>query len=206
VIQASFRGGAQVGWVSASWPFATLTAEAGVLTLSCLGTYTFTPSEVVALEPYGSIPVLARGIRINHNRPDYPKKIIFWCIGRRDAALTELGETGFLPRGQALAGPTGFPVRWSAILALLVLWNGLFLLDRAAAGSRKAPGPFALVALVLLFAAATAAQTSPRFRRLLLRDGHELGEIKSIVTLLQIVSGIMVIGFSVTLFTHVNVG
>jgi hypothetical protein len=206
VIQASFRGGAQVGWVHASWPFARLTAEAGILTLMCLGTYTFTPSEVVALEPYGSIPVLARGIRIKHNRRDYPKKIIFWCIGRRDAALTEVAKTGFSPRGQPLDGPTGFPVRWSAILILLVLWNGFFLLDRAAAGSRRAPGPFALVALVLLFAASTAAQMSPRFRRLLLRDGHELGEIKSIVTLLQIVSGIMVIAFSVTLFAHLDAG
>ena len=72
-----------------------LTAEAGVLTLSCLGTYTFTPSEVVTLEPYGSIPVLARGIRISHNRRDYPKKIIFWCMGGRDSALAEVAETGF---------------------------------------------------------------------------------------------------------------
>lgn len=206
MIQASFRGGAQVGWVSASWPFAKLTSEAGVLTLSCLGTYTFTPSEVVALEPYGSIPVLARGIRIKHNRRDYPKKIIFWCMGRRDAALTELAATGFSPSGQPLDGPTGFPVRWSAILILLVLWNGLFLLDRTVVGSRTAPGPFASVALVLLFAAATAAQMSPRFRRLLLRDGHELGEIKSIVTLVQIVSGIMVLGFAVTLFINLDAG
>jgi hypothetical protein len=201
VIEASFRGVAQVGWVYASWPFAKLTAEADFLTLSCLGTYTFTPSEVVALEPYGSIPVLARGIRIKHNRRDYPKKTIFWCMGRRVAALTELAGTGFAPRGQPLEGPTGFPVRWSAILIFLVVWNGLFVLDGTVAGSRTAPGPVALVALVLLFAAATAAQMSPRCQRLLLRDGHELSEIKSIVTLLQIVSGIGTLVFAAILFT-----
>ena len=206
MIQASFRGGAQVGWVNASWPFARLTAEAGVLTLSCLGTYTFTPSEVVVLEPYGSIPVLARGIRIKHNRRDYPPKIIFWCMGARDAALAEIAETGFTPRGQPLDRPTGFPVRWSAVLTLLVLWNGLFLLDRAMAQSRTAPGPLALLALVLLFVAATATQMSPQFRRLLLREGHEFGEIKSIVTLIQIISGIMALGFAVTLFTHADAG
>jgi hypothetical protein len=202
VIQASFRGGAQVGWVSASWPFAKLSAEAGTLTLSCLGTYTFAPAEVVALQPYGSIPILARGIRIQHNRRDYPRKIIFWCMGGRDSALAEIAETGFSARGQPLDRATGFPVRWSAILILLVVWNGLFLLDREEAGSRTTPGPLALVALILLFATATAAQISPRFQRSLLRDGHELGEIKSIVTLIQLVSGLMVVAFTITLFVQ----
>ena len=54
--------------------------------------------------------------------------------------------------------------------------------------------------------AATATQMSPRFRHLLLRDGHELGEIKSIVTLLQIISGIMAVGFAVTLLIHADAG
>jgi hypothetical protein len=132
--------------------------------------------------------------------------VVFWCTGGRDAALAEIAETGFSPRGQPLDGPTRFPIRWSAILILLILWNGLFLLDRAMAGSRTEPGPLALLALILLFAAATATQMSPRFRRLLLRDGHELGEIKSVVTLLQVVSGIMAVGSAVTLFTHADAG
>jgi hypothetical protein len=195
-----------VGWVHASWPLAKLSTEARVLTLSCLGTYTFTPSEVVALEPYGSIPVLARGIRIKHNRRDYPQKIIFWCIGGRDSVLTEVAGTGFSPKGQPDTRAAGFPVKWSAILALLVLWNGLFLVDRAAAGARTTPGPYALLALVLLFTGATATQLSPRFQRLLLRDGHELGEIRSVVTLIQVVSGIMVVGFAIGLFAQGSTG
>lgn len=202
VIQASFRGGAQVGLVHASWPFARLTAEAGTLTLSCLGTYTFTPSDVVSLEPYGSIPVLARGIRIRHNRRDYPKNVIFWCMGSREDALAEMADTGFSPRGRPLDGPTGFPVRWSAILIILALWNGLFLLDRGTAGSRTAPGPLALAALVLLFAAATAARMSPQFGRLLLREGHDLGEIKSMVALIQLITGFLACMFSIMLFAQ----
>jgi len=35
-----------------------------------MGAYDFTPRQVVALERYGSIPVLASGIRLNHNRLD----------------------------------------------------------------------------------------------------------------------------------------
>jgi hypothetical protein len=206
VIQASFRGGAHVGWMHASWPFAKLTAEADTLTLSCLGTYTFTPSEVVALEPYGSIPVLARGIRIRHNRRDYPKKIVFWCMGSRDSALTEVAGTGFAPRGQPLEGRAGFPVRWSAILIFLLLWNVPFLLDRTMTESRTTSELVALATFVLFFAAATATKLSPRFRHLLLRDGHELGEIKSIVTLIQIFTGSLTLGFAVKLFEKLGTG
>jgi hypothetical protein len=116
VIEASFRGGARVGWVNASWPFATLTANGSTLTLSSLGTYTFRPSDVVALEPYGSIPVLASGIRIEHNRKDYPKKMIFWCMGRRSVVLAEIANTGFSPAGHPIERASGFPIRWSTVV------------------------------------------------------------------------------------------
>jgi hypothetical protein len=186
--------------VHASWPFATLTANGNTLTLSSLGTYTFTPSEVVALEPYGSIPILASGILINHNRKDYPKKMIFWCMGRRNAVLEEIASIGFRPSGQPIERPSGFPLRWSAVLIALVLWNGLGLLDRALAGWQpQPPGFFAFVALVLAFSAATATRTSPAFQRAVLREGHEVAEIKSFLALLQIVSGILSVGFGISL-------
>jgi hypothetical protein len=200
VIDASFRGGAKVGWVNASWPFATLAANGNTLTLSSLGTYTFTPSEVVALEPYGSIPILASGIRINHNRRDYPKNMIFWCMGRRSAVLEEIASTGFRPSGQPIERSSGFPLRWSAVLMALVLWNGLFFLDRALAGWRpQPPGFFSFIALVLVFCAATATRTSTAFQRVVLREGHEIAEIKSFLVLLQIVTGIMSVGFGISL-------
>ncbi|HYB32855.1 MAG TPA: hypothetical protein VED45_05430 [Steroidobacteraceae bacterium] len=87
--EASFRGSAQVGW-GGRWPFARLVANADTLTLSSLilGTYSFAPSEVVAIEPYGSISTLASAIRIDHNQKNYPKNMIFWCTwGRRSAIL-----------------------------------------------------------------------------------------------------------------------
>ena len=206
VVQASFRGGARIGWVNASWPFAKLTADASALTLSSLGTYTFTPSQVVALEPYGSLPIISSGIRIRHNRRDYPKTIIFWCMGRRGAVLEEVAGTGFSATGQPIDRAPGFPVRWSAIFVVIALWNGLFLLDRAHAGSQSRPGAFALVALLLLLAAATAAQKSPQFQRLVLREGHEVGEIKSFLVLIQIVTGIMAVAFGFILLAHGDAG
>ena len=204
MIETSFRGGAQVGWVHASWPFGALAANNSTLTLSSLGTYTFAPSDVVALEPYGSIPILATGIRINHNRRDYPQKMIFWCLGRRSTVLEAIAGAGFRPTGQPIARPSGFPLRWSAVLIALVLWNGLFLLDRALVGWQSQPQPpgfFSFLALLLVLCAATATRTSAVFQRLVLREGHEVTEIKSVLTLLQIVTAIMSVGFGIMLLS-----
>jgi len=48
--EVSFRGGARLGWANASWPLAKLTANSECLTLSSLGRYEFTPSQVVEIE------------------------------------------------------------------------------------------------------------------------------------------------------------
>ena len=203
MIQASFRGGARVGWVNASWPFATLTANGSTLTLSSLGTYTFRPSDVVALVPYGSIPVLASGIRIEHNRKDYPKKMIFWCMGRRSVVLAEIANTGFSPAGHPIERASGFPIRWSTVVIALVLWNALILLDRAVSGWRpQRPGFPSFLALVLVFGAATAARTSPGFQHLVMREGHKASEIKPLLILLQIVSGIIAVVFGIVILVN----
>ena len=200
MIEASFRGGSRVGWVNASWPLAKLTANGTTLALTSLGTYTFTPSQVVSIEPYGLIPVLASGIRINHNRKDYPKTVIFWCMGHRSAILEEIANTGFRPVGQQLERAPGFPVRWVTVLVAIILWNALFLIDRAVAGSQpQPPGLFAFLAVVLTFCAATATRAFPAFQRLVMREGHEVAEIKSFLVLLQIVTGIISVGFGILL-------
>jgi hypothetical protein len=201
VIQASFRGGARVGWINASWPLATLTANASTLALASLGTYTFAPSDVVSLEPYGSIPFLSSGIQIQHNRRDYPKTVIFWCVGRsRERVLEEIAGTGFRAVGQPIERAPGIAFRWSTILIAIILWNALFLLDRSVTGSQpKPPGPFVLTALVLAFLAATATRLSVPFQRLVLREGHEVGEVESFLVLLQIITGAMAVGFGIAL-------
>ena len=193
MIEASFRGGAEVGWGS-RWPFARLVANGNTLTLSSLilGTYTFAPSEVVALEPYGAISTLYSAIRINHNRKDYPQKIIFWCTwGRRRVILEEIGRTGFRPSGEPMEQPWESPLRWSVVLVAVGLWIGLFLGD--ASGWLRLRGFFSFLALLLVFCAATATRSSASFQRLVLREGHEPTEIESLLILLQIISAILLV-------------
>ena len=195
--EASFRGGARIGWVNASWPFATLKVIRNELRLSCLGSYEFSSSQVVSLEPYGSIPLLSSGIRINHNRLDYPTKIIFWCMGSRANVLSTIQEVGFSPSGLTGGRVPGFPVRWSVLIAVIVLWNLLFLLDGSILKARGSqPGLLVFVALFSACALATATRASSGVQRLVLRPGHQIGEIKSFLSLLQLVSGFLSLVFA----------
>jgi hypothetical protein len=208
VSETSFRGGAQVGWVNASWPFATLSVSTSRLALACLGTYEFGPAQVVSVEPCGTIPLLASGIRINHNRADYPEKIIFWCAGGRDRVLTELLQKGFFPSGDTVQRAAGFPVRWSVIIAVIALWNVFFMLDSwwQAESGTHVPGGFSLSALLALFGLVTAVRAFPGAQRVVLREGHEIGEIKGFLGLLQLVSGLMSVVFGAMWLARAYVG
>ena len=197
LINVSFRGGARIGWVNASWPFATLNVSRDELRISSLGKYTFSPTEVVSIEPYGSIPVISSGIRINHNRADDPSTIVFWCMGNRSRVLSAIAEAGFIGRGSASLQAREFPIRWSVVIAVIALWNMLLFFQvpgHLAFGSGS--GALAPLAVAGLFALCTAVRLSSRIQRVALREGHQVGEIKSFLSLLQLVSGLLTIVFT----------
>jgi hypothetical protein len=201
VKKISYTGGSMVGWVNASWPLATLTISSEHIFLSTFGKYEFTPEQVVSIESYGAIPLLASGIRINHNRPDYPRQVVFWCVGGRKKVLASFEKFGFLPQGIASQRPSGIAFRWSVILAFLVIWNSLFLFGMSSHdGPRDGLGPFELIALISVFVFSTAAQKSAALQNLILRDGHHIGEIKQFLRLMQLVTGMLFLGFSIAYF------
>lgn len=189
----SQRGGAQVGWLSAPWPLASIQIAPGSLTVSALGRYTFAPAEVHAIEPVGSIPVLTTGIRIHHTRPDYPEKIVFYSMGSRECLLQASGAAGFPVGKPTLQATRGFPVRVSAIVVFVLMWNALFLLDRGGnpLNTSGTFGPYSFLALALAFAVATLAPRSARLQEFILRDGHNLGEIRGFLRLLQVTTGFL---------------
>jgi hypothetical protein len=205
--EIKITGGARIGWVNASWPFAKLIASATSLRLSSLGgTYNFLPSDVVALERYGIIPLFSSGIRIAHARPDYPSKIIFWYLGNPETLLGEIRETGFLPTAPTSSESKwrGIPVRWSAILLAILVWSGLFFLDDVfLRGIVKRPGFFTLAPLLLAFSVCWRAKTSPGLQEMILKDGHSINEIKAYLSLVQTVSGILLVMFSMFMLTGV---
>src|SRR5579872_6092973 len=122
-------GGAHVGGINASWPLARISATSDKLTLGVriLGTYTFTPEQVSAVERYVRFPVIAWGIRVRHHVPDYPQRIIFWSLAGPEPVLNGIRDSEFIPTALASTFPVrqGIPMRWSAIVAAIILWNGL---------------------------------------------------------------------------------
>ena len=200
----SFRGGSRVGWVNASFPLARLVANRQKLTLSSLGNYEFTPQQVVSFGTYGSIPFLANGLAIEHNRLDYPARMVFWCMGSRDRVLQEIRRVGFVPAGVAVERPRGMPLRWSFVIGAVVVWNLLFLADFhgrfSGAASPMPAGPGAVTALATAFLLATGIKWSTRLQHLALAPGHTLGEVRGVLTLLQLISGPMALGFGAAWF------
>lgn len=189
----SQRGGAQVGWTSASWPFASIQIEPGTLIVNALGKYTFAPAEVHAVEPVGSIPILTTGIRIHHTRLDYPEKIVFYSMGGREQLLQAASAAGFPVGEPILQTKRGFPVKVSAIVIFILLWNALFLLDRGGnpLNTSASLGPYSFLALALAFAFASFTPRSSRLQELILRDGHDVGEVRGFLRLLQVVTGFL---------------
>lgn len=133
-----FRGGALIGWISASWPFATLTAEKGVLTLRCFFTFQLSSAQIVRLEAVNILPVIASGIRIVHNDPVAPQRMVFWCLGQRDRKMAAIAAELGRGDGHSIEVARASPKlsRWAAIGALVIgglLVGGLALTARHSA-------------------------------------------------------------------------
>lgn len=200
---ASLRttGGARIGWVNVTWPFARLSASAQELSVSgtFIGRYNFSPEQIAALEPYGSIPVLANGVRIVHTVQNYPDKIIFWCFGSPKRLIERINTLGFQPRASRAKVPQrdGIAFRWAFLTLLVVLWNALFLIDGFVPWKQpKGPGPYTFLAIALLFLAALALNISGRFQALVLKPGRAISEVRSVALLVLLVSAIMFIAFA----------
>ena len=123
----TIKGGAQIGWVNASWPLArpSATCDRLAITARVLGNYYFTPQQVSAVERYALNPFLAWGVRIRHQVPDYPRRIIFWCLCEPKVILQGIRDAGFAPKGSPSSDARGggIPVRWSAIIGAIAVWT-----------------------------------------------------------------------------------
>jgi len=187
----SATGGAKVGWVSATWPLARLRASAQTLSLGglLLGTYTFTPDQVASLEPCRSL--LGSGIRIVHTNPSYPEEIVFWSFSRR--LIHQVQAVGFRPRAKLTSVPerNGIPMRWSFIIAWLVLWNALILVDQSVLGkASRGFGVFSLLAMAMLFLTSVGVSRSSQFQSLALKPGRSASEIRPLLLLLQFIGAV----------------
>ncbi|HOW84348.1 MAG TPA: hypothetical protein PK573_17420 [Spirochaetota bacterium] len=209
-------GGARFGMMNASWPFASLKVDGERLEISAsiMGRYVFRPGDIVSIEPYGIIPVIGRGIRIKHRVKNYREKVIFWSFKKPEDVIGEIGNTGFVygPASAGMApGPdpemaaerrrkSGFPVKVPYAVAVVVIWNMLFAFDfirSAGTGMENMkPGIGVISALVFLLLASALLLVSERFGRLVMKKGRDIGEIKSFLYFIILVSAFMIMSFT----------
>jgi hypothetical protein len=190
----SVRGGAQIGWVNAGWPLARLSVSPGSLVVSgpLVGTYALVPEQVVALEPYGWIPILHRGVRIVHANPIYPARIVFFTFQDPARLIERIRAAPFIPAAPARPTPArrGVPIRGSALLLLVLGWSALHALDGLLPGTRS-PAARLAAALALLFIAASVLPGSPWLQSWVLRPGRTVGEIRPALMLVRLVAGFL---------------
>jgi hypothetical protein len=92
--QKSWIGGARLDIFNATWPFATLTAIPGGLTLKVKfwGTIFFQASQIKKIEPVRYIPLIGKGIQVHHSLDPLanPTEVIFWCFGNPEKLIVEI--------------------------------------------------------------------------------------------------------------------
>jgi hypothetical protein len=186
------RGGTQIGWVSSSWPLAAIEVSPNQLTISSMGKYIFSPAEVTTVEVVGSIPFFFQGIRIHHNKAEYPEKIVFLTLYGRQAILDAIRGAGFQIGQPSSVVKRGFPFRTPASISVVVMWNLLFLLDgNSFENPRHVAGPYVLLALVTVFLLAMFLPKSALLQKLFMKGDRNVGEVSSLLRLLQLVIGLI---------------
>ncbi len=94
--ELKLRGGARIGVLNVTWPFASLkvTKEKLELNVAIIGNLVFKSSDIVSIEPYSGF--ISRGLKINHNVPDYKDQVIFWTFENPDEVINRIRQIGFL--------------------------------------------------------------------------------------------------------------
>lgn len=203
-------GGARIGMANVTFPFATLKVNKDRLELnaSIVGNMTFQASDIISIEPYTMIPILGQGIKIKHKVANYKERVIFWTFKDPNSVVRQIQETGFLSNQNLTEqkidrkivekqAKGGFPIKKSFAIGAIVVWNLLFLTDIVLfiLGKREGflIGNGVLIAIGLLFLTALISLISSDFRRLILKEGRELNDIKKLAIFAMIISGFMLL-------------
>jgi len=212
--ELQLTGGARIGMANATFPFATLKVNKDRLELnaSIVGNLTFQPSDIISIEPYTMIPIIGQGVKINHNVSTYKDRVIFWTFKDPSSVVRQIRETGFLNTRdfsepkidrsiEEKQAKGGFPIKKGFAIGAFVVWNILFLIDFIPFFLGKTDGfPIGngvLSAIGLLFLTALLSLISTDFRKLILKEGRELNDIKKFAIFAMIISGFMLLNLGI---------
>jgi hypothetical protein len=201
-------GGARVGMFNATWPFATLKVNSSKLELSTgfMGNFVFRSEDISSIEPYGLIPFLGRGIKINHHVKTYNQKIIFWTFGSPHSLIEEIHETTFFDKKKSTieSSPSetkeqqtsnGLPIKTPIAIAIVIIWNVLLLGDFIIffkEGTTGSPlGYGTVLATGMIFTITFLLLSSKWARKLILKEGYQIYGLKRSLYFIMVISGIL---------------
>jgi hypothetical protein len=204
-------GGARIGMANATWPLAKLTVNKDVLTLKAgiIGKLVFSPSNIISIQPYSGMAVFGSGIQINHNVSGYNSKVIFWTFNNPVALISKIKQTGFLDNtnpGTVIPDAAissaqkqgGFAIKPAAVIGIVVIWNIFFLYDfYLFFNNSKAVSPINIggrLALGFMLITCIALLTLEPVRRLVLKEGRSLSDIKTALLFIMLISAVILIG------------
>jgi len=208
----NLTGGARIGMANATWPFASLKVSKNRLDLNTgiVGNLSFKPADIISIEPYSGF--MSSGLKINHKVAKYKDNVIFWTFKNPNEVISQIQQIGFLDNMSN--GDTeieneiierqkqgGFPVKISFAIAVIVIWNILFLIDFLDFFNGKTEGiPLGngvKIALGFILVTSILTLVSSKFRRIVLKEGRELKDISRFLYFIIIITGFMLLNLIV---------
>jgi hypothetical protein len=179
---------ARIGGVRSNFPGSKLSVTPNelVFKVTLLGTYKFTPNDIISFEPNKGL--YGGNIFIKHNVADYPEIISLNYKGGANELTRLLNQHGFIPSG--ISDPScfrkGISVRWVFLIAAILLWSVLLFF-----GEKQQDTIYSIIAIALTFAATIMIPKSETLQKLILKPYRRVGEIVPILSLLKWISGIL---------------
>jgi hypothetical protein len=206
--QIKMTGGARIGLINETWPCATMTVTKDLLNLkTLLGTYSFSRDDITSIEPYAGL--ISRGLKINHNVANYNEKVIFWTLKNPNKIINEIRRIGFFDSNSSLIGQAanhqitenqkkgGFPIKIPFAIGVVIIWNILLLFDLIDLFKGQTEsitlGKGAVLANGFIVITSLAIFISNDFRKLVLKEGRELNDVKRFLFFIIMICGFMMI-------------
>jgi hypothetical protein len=156
----SQTGGARIGLLNATWPFATLSATSDIIRLSCVGReILFAKSDIRCLGKHRAL--FSTGLCIEHTVAAYPQFVVFWTFGF-EALKSGLEGLGYDVRqapmsAPGLSGDPAFAAAWLSFVPYIGILFGVAAIVRGLSSQTRwskalaAVGAAGVIFNVLLF-------------------------------------------------------